>query len=147
MTKIFLDANILIDISDSSRPSFQESSNLFDHLTDNFKAYKLYTSCDLLTTIYYVLRRKFDKKTVLKKIKLMNKIIHVIEFGNQEIDEAVYLMEKNSNFTDLEDTIQFVMARKERCDYIVSNDKGFYSHDVPLFTSGEMLGILQRENK
>ncbi len=144
MTKLFLDANILIDISDSSRPSFDESSKLFDHLVDNFKEYQLYTSCDLLTTIYYVLRRKFDKKTVLEKIKLMNKIIHVIEFGNQEIDEAIYLMEKNSNFTDLEDTIQFVMARKERCDYIVSNDKGFFSHDVPLVRSGEMLDILRK---
>jgi predicted nucleic acid-binding protein len=75
----------------------------------------------------------------------MNKTIKVIEFGNQEIDEAIYLMEKNENFIDLEDTIQFVMARKERCDYIITNDKGFYSHEVPLLSSMEALSVFDKE--
>ncbi|MCH9741476.1 MAG: ribonuclease, partial [Epsilonproteobacteria bacterium] len=74
---------------------------------------------------------------------IINSIINVIEFGNQEIDESIYLMEKNKEFSDLEDTIQFVMARKERCDYIVTNDKGFYSHEVPLLSSAEALEILK----
>lgn len=142
MTKIFLDANILIDISDSSRPFSEDSSKLFNYLLDNTLHYQLFTSCDLLTTIYYILKRKLNKETVLEKIKLMNKIIKVIEFGNSEIDEAIYLMEKNKEFTDLEDTIQFVMARKERCDYIITNDKGFYSHEVPLLSSVDALSII-----
>lgn len=142
MTKLFLDANVLLDISDSSRPHAKESSEFFTYILDNIMKYELYTSCDLLTTIYYVLRRKLDKENVLEKIKLMNKLISVIEFGNQEIDEAIYIMEKNKKFTDLQDTIQFVMARKERCDYIITNDKGFYSHEVPLLSSGEALKII-----
>ncbi|CAA6819194.1 MAG: Ribonuclease [uncultured Sulfurovum sp.] len=142
MTKVFLDANILIDISDSSRPFSKESAKLFSYLLDNTEKYELFTSCDLLTTIYYVLKRQLQKEIVLEKIKLMNNIIKVIEFGNVEIDEAIYLMEKNKEFTDLEDTIQFVIARKERCDYIISNDKGFYSHEVPLLSSINALNIL-----
>ena len=142
MTKIFLDANILIDISDSSRPTHLESSKLFEYMLDNIMKYELYTSCDLLTTIYYVLNRKLDSKTVLAKIKLMNEILTVIEFGNHEISEAIYLMENNENFSDLEDTIQFVMARKEKCDYIISNDKGFYSHEIPLLSSNKALNII-----
>jgi hypothetical protein len=142
MTKIFLDANILIDISDSSRPFSEDSSKLFSYLLDNTLQYQLFTSCDLLTTIYYILKRKLNKETVLEKIKLMNKIIKVIEFGNSEIDEAIYLMEKNKEFTDLEDTIQFIMARKERCDYIITNDKRFYSHEVPLLSSIDALSVI-----
>lgn len=142
MTKLFLDANILIDISDSSRPFSKKSSQLFDYILDNTLKYELYTSCDLLTTIYYVLNRKLDTKVVLEQIKILNQLINVIEFGNQEIDEAIYLMEKNKEFTDLEDTIQFVMARKERCDYIITNDKGFYSHEVPLLSSVEALSVI-----
>jgi len=111
-------------------------------ILDNTIKYELYTSCDLLTTIYYVLNRKLDKKVVLEQIKTLNQLINVIELGNQEIDEALYLMEKNEAFSDLEDTIEFVMARKERCDYIVSNDKGFYSTDVPLVSSVEALDII-----
>lgn len=142
MTKIFLDANILIDITFESRPFSKESSKLYAHLVKNSDKYRLYTSCDLLTTVYYILRKQFDKKSVLEKIKIINKVINVIEFGNKEIDEAIYLMEKNENFSDLEDTIQYVMARKERCDYIISNDKGFFSHDVPLLSSSRALDVI-----
>lgn len=142
MTKIFLDANILIDITFESRPFSKESSELYAHLVKNSDKYRLYTSCDLLTTVYYILRKQFDKKSVLEKIKIINKVINVIEFGNKEIDEAIYLMEKNENFSDLEDTIQYVMARKERCDYIISNDKGFFSHDVPLLSSSRALDVI-----
>lgn len=144
MTKVFLDANVLIDISDSSRPFSRDSSVLFDYILDNLSNYEISTSCDLLTTVYYILRRKLDRETALGKIRLINKIIKVVEFGNKEIDEALYLMEKNENFTDLEDTIQFVMARKERCDYIITNDKDFYSHEVPLLGSAEALGVLEK---
>lgn len=142
MTKIFLDANILIDITFESRPFSKESSELYAYLVKNSDKYRLYTSCDLLTTVYYILRKQFDKKSVLEKIKIINKVINVIEFGGQEIDEAIYLMEKNENFSDLEDTIQYVMARKERCDYIISNDKGFFSHDVPLLSSSRALDVI-----
>lgn len=142
MTKIFLDANILIDITFESRPFSKESSELYAYLVKNSDKYRLYTSCDLLTTVYYILRKQFDKKSVLEKIKIINKVINVIEFGNKEIDEAIYLMEKNENFSDLEDTIQYVMARKERCDYIISNDKGFFSHDVPLLSSSRALDVI-----
>jgi len=139
MIRVFLDANILIDITYDSRPFSQQSSALYAHMVQNLERYELYTSCDLLTTVYYVLRKQFDNKTVLAKLKIMNSIINVIEFGNKEIDEAIYLMDMNSKFTDLEDTIQFVMARKVRCDYIVTNDKGFYSHEVPLLSSERAL--------
>lgn len=137
--RIFLDANVLIDVAYSDRPCSKESLKLFDYLTDHLDRFELCTSCDLVTTIYYVLIKNIGRQEALSKIKTINHFIKVIEFGNHEIDEAVYLMEKNENFTDLEDTIQFVMARKERCDYIVSNDKHFYSHDVPLLNSSEAL--------
>ena len=142
MKKIFLDANILIDISDDARPFSKESAILFTFLLKNSKEFELYTSCDLITTVYYLLKKPLGRKKSLEKLKIMNRLIKVIEFGNQEVDEAIYLMEKNEKFTDLEDTIQFVMARKERCDYIITNDKGFYSHEVPLLSSVEALDVI-----
>ncbi len=142
MKKIFLDANILIDISDDSRPSSQESATLFRYLIQNSQKFKLYTSCDLITTIYYLLKKPLGKKKSLEQLKIMNRVIKVIEFGNAEVDEAIYLMEKDEKFIDLEDTIQFVMARKKHCDYIITNDKNFYSYEVPLLTSSEALGVI-----
>ena len=63
----------------------------------------------------------------------------IIEFGNREIEESCRLMKSNKNFTDLEDTIQYIMAKKASCDLILSNDKGFVSDGVTLMSSVEFL--------
>ena len=46
-------------------------------------------------------------------------------------------MKNNKNFTDLKDTIQYIMAKKVSCDLILSNDKGFVSEGIFLMSSGE----------
>ena len=143
MTRIFLDANLLIDITDNTRPLHKESAALFDHLAQNERTFLLYTSCDLITTVYYIVRRSLSKNRALEQIKTLNRLIEVIEFGNEEIEEAIYLMEKNPAFADLEDTIQYVMARRKRCDYIITNDAQFFSHDVPMLGSAEALEIFR----
>ncbi len=146
MSRIFLDANILLDITYASRPFSEESGELYRFLLEHRDRYELYTSCDLLTTVYYVLSKQLDSENVLKKLKILNRVMKVIEFGNREVDEAIYLMEKDENYKDLEDTIQYVMARKERCDYIVTNDKTFMSYDIPLLDSTAALSLLQENN-
>jgi len=145
MIKIFFDANILIDISDTSRPTYKESKALLDNLMDNIEQYIFYTSCDLMTTVYYILRQKLSKEETLSQIKLINQLIKVTEFGNDEISEAIELMERNKKYSDLEDTIQYVMARKEKCDYIITNDKNFASGDVPVLSSQEALKELNEK--
>jgi len=145
MIKIFFDANILIDISDETRPAYVQSKALLDNLMDNIEQYTFYTSCDLITTVYYILRQKLTKEKTLSQIKLINELIKVVEFGNDEICEAIELMERNKKYSDLEDTIQYVMARKEKCDYIITNDKNFASGDVPVLSSQEALKELNEK--
>ena len=139
MKKIFLDANILIDILDDKRPASSESAKVFEILIRGVEEFTLFTSCDLLTTVYYFTRKPLGQELALTKIKKLNQIIKVIEFGNVEVNEAIELIERNEKYTDLEDTIQYVMARKEKCDYIITNDKSFASGDVPVLSSAEAL--------
>jgi predicted nucleic acid-binding protein len=143
MKKIFFDANILIDASDGTRPFHEAGKRLFDHLLANIEQYSLYTSCDLVTTIYYILSKSLNTQEALNNIKLINNLIEIIEFGNDEISEAIELMERNDKYVDLEDTIQYVMARMSGCDYIITNNKNFASGDVPTLTSEEALKELQ----
>ena len=143
MKKIFLDANILIDILDAKRPLSRESATLFEFLVRGVKEFTLYTSCDLLTTIYYFTVKPLGQEEALSKIKKLNKVIRVIEFGNKEVAEAIELMERNRKYNDLEDTIQYVMARKQKCDYIITNDKHFASGDVPILSTKEALKELK----
>jgi len=137
--KLFLDANILVDIVDNSRIFSKEGALLFEMLIDLSDNFALYTSCDLLTTVYYLTKKPLGKVNALQQMKIFNQTINVIAFSNDEIDEAISLMEKNVKYSDLEDTIQYVMARKENCDYIITNDKKFASGDVPILSSDEAL--------
>jgi len=142
MTKLFIDANVLIDIVISDRPYSKHSDTLYNYLIDYPDKFSLFTSCDLITTLYYVFRRALSQDVSLKSIKVINDVMKVIEFGNTEINEAIELIERNKKYTDLEDTIQYIMARKEKCDYIITNDKDFASGDVPVLSSEEALDVL-----
>jgi len=147
MMKLFLDANVLIDIVMAQRPHAQASSELYDFLTDHPERFELLTSCDLITTLYYVFRKELAPHESLAKIKVINRIIRVIEFGSKEVNEAIELMERNPRYTDLEDTIQYVIARKSGCDYIVTNDQAFASGDVPILSSREAWIQLSKQHR
>ncbi len=44
-------------------------------------------------------------------------------------------MLEDDDYKDLEDTIQYIMAKKIKCDLIISNDKNFISKEIELITS------------
>ena len=134
--KIFFDADIILDVFDPQRPSAKESLETYIYILEN--KIGLFTSCDIITTIYYVYAKK-NKMDVLNKIEDTNKTLTVIEFSNREIMQTCQLMRENPNYKDLEDTIQYILAKKEGCELIISNDKGFYSEDVPVMSSTQFI--------
>ncbi len=137
--RVFLDANIILDIYDATRPFYKESTKAISILLQQ-KDTELFTSCDIITTLYYLLAKK-GKLEAIDSILDINELCTVIEFGNKEINESCKLIKQNSNFTDLEDTIQYIMAKKASCDLILSNDRGFVSEDILLMSSREFVEI------
>jgi predicted nucleic acid-binding protein len=135
--RVFLDANVILDMYDENRPFHKESSEAISTLLQH-KDVDIFTSCDIITTLYYVLSKK-GKTKALDSILDVNEMCSVIEFANQEIEESCRLMKSNKNFKDLEDTIQYVMAKKVGCDLILSNDKGFVSDKIELIKSEKIL--------
>ena len=134
--RAFLDANIFIDMENDERSSCEDSSKIFKSLLEN--RVTIYTSCDLITTIYYILAKK-DRQKALASIEKINRFCNIIEFSNKEVDSTCKLMREDKNFRDLEDTMQYVLALKENCDLIISNDKNFKSIDIKLLSAKEFL--------
>ena len=139
--KVFLDANIIVDVYDNKRPFSKESKQIIAELLDD-ESIQLYTSCDIITTLYYVLS-KHDRAKTLDIIIEVNEWCNVIEFGNKEIRECCTLMKNDTKYKDLEDTIQYIMAKKIHCDLILSNDKGFVSDDIALMSSEAYLASME----
>jgi hypothetical protein len=130
--KIFLDANILVDFIDNARDGHKVAKKLVINTLE--KNMKLFTSCDIVTTVYYLSAKK-DKKLALNQIININRFCTIIEFSNKEVNQACELMMQETKFTDLEDTLQYVLAQKAKCEAIISNDKNFFSPKIELFTS------------
>lgn len=130
--RVFLDANIFLDVYDKNRETHKFSLEAYKYISRN--KYKLFTSCDLITTIYYI-NSKVCKNQALLNIQDINKTLKVIEFSNKEVEKTCSLMLEDTDYQDLEDTIQYIMAKKYKCDLILSNDKNFISKDIKLLTS------------
>ena len=132
--RVFIDANIFIDIFNTDRLMHKESLEVYKHLIKQES--EIFTSCDLITTIYYV-DAKRNKNQALLNIRNIIKTLNIIYFTKQEMEEVCELMLKDSEYNDLEDTLQYILAKKYNCDLIISNDKDFISKDIPLISSGE----------
>jgi predicted nucleic acid-binding protein len=102
------------------------------------KEIQIYTSCDLITTIYYIISKN-NKSQALNSIEHINQFCNIIEFSNKEVNQTCKLMRENKKYKDLEDTIQYILAQKEECDLIISNDSKFASDDIPLMTTKQFL--------
>jgi hypothetical protein len=141
MTRVYLDANILVDFSNSERKYHSNAIHIITHcLKTNIH---LFTSCDIITTLYYIDSKK-SKESALNNIHKINQFVKIIDFSNAEIEQTCNLMAQNSDFKDLEDTIQYILAKKAVCDCIISNDKNFLSPDILLLSSEqycERLGL------
>lgn len=129
--RVFLDANVILDRYDLSRPLSRYSMEAYEYLILNAQ---IFTSCDLITTIYYV-SSKQDKYQALSNIQNISKTLKIIEFSNKEIEASCKLMFEDSDFGDLEDTLQYILAKKQTCDLIISNDEKFVSKEIRLLTS------------
>jgi len=132
--RVFIDANIFIDANDTSRKTYKKSLSILDYLVS--QQISIYTSCDLITTIYYILSKK-DKQKALSSIEQLNKICKIIDFSNSDVAKTCSLMREDKEYTDLEDTMQYILAKRENCEMIISNDKRFISKDIELLNSVE----------
>lgn len=65
----------------------------------------------------------------------MIKTLKIIDFSNTVIEEVCELMLNYKNYKDFEDALQYVLAKKEKCDLIISNDNDFYSPDILTLSS------------
>lgn len=113
MRKIFLDANILIDLISGRR----KVEGIED--TD-FK--QLHTSTLSVHILFYVNRIKYNSveerrtKEVLKHIVLT------------PLTDTIVRRAYKSKYSDYEDTLQYLMALHANCDYILTRDRKDYEN-------------------
>lgn len=140
MHKIFFDANIINDIYDSKRASAQASYLCLKQCLE--EGFEILTSCDIVTNVYYITAKYTDKSSALSALDDIERLFTILSFDNSILKSALKLMQEDTSFDDLEDTIEYVLAKESGCDSIVSNDKKFASKNLRVYTAEEFLGEL-----
>ena len=136
---VFFDANIILDMIDSDRGNVENVRKLvYQALT---KDLTLYTSCDILSNIYYVARKKLDKATLVKEMLNILEIFEIVAIDKAMAKKAL-LENQVDHALDFEDLLQYQCAEATQCDMIVTNDKTFVKGDVDHLSLLEALKVI-----
>jgi len=123
--KVFLDTNIFLDLL-LQREKFEEALIIFNSIERGLNE-GVVLDITLVNVDYIAKKQKVDAKEFLKLIVQNCKVVGL---NNELSMEALELDNK-----DFEDSLQYVSAKHEICEQIVTNDKGFYVGDLTVVSS------------
>lgn len=122
--KIFLDANICLDLLDSTRNTSKESISWYMQNKDDEKN-EFYFSGDFITTIYYILtsKKKIAPNVVINALDMLCDEIAPLYLVHSDFTLAKKSFFQDKNFDDFEDLIVLHSALRIGCERFMSNDK------------------------
>ena len=127
---IFLDANICLDLLDTTRPTSKASVAWYMAHKDD-SSLTFYFSGDFITTFYYILteRKKIDKHKVVQAIDALSMEIQPLYLNHSDFVEA-----KNSfhehRFHDFEDLMILHSSLRAGCTQFITNDASLHALKV-----------------
>ena len=124
-SKVFLDANIVLDLLSQERPNHHQAKLLILRLIE--KDMTVCISEDILTTVYYVAK---EKQRVVTFFQTIQKRWEILSFEQVVIADALAYAAKHQ--CDLEDTLQCLCAAKEGCSMVVTEDRNFVACGVKI---------------
>jgi len=125
MKKIFLDANVLVDLIEDRQLEVTGVSNV----KKLFPNTKLCISALSVHIAFYTLHIK--PKT--KKIERVNRLLKYLKI--LPLTDTIVRPATKQNFHDFEDILQYFTAIYEDCDYILTRDKKDFSKISKLIPS------------
>jgi len=127
--KVLLDTNILLDFL-LLREKEQAAKDILEfNKNDNFKFFVADIS---LINIDYIAKK--EVANIRDFLKYINNHFMVIGADNSSFKTALNLENR-----DLEDNLQYSLALREGCDYIVTNDKNFVKKDIKIIGSDDFV--------
>lgn len=132
MTRVFLDANIVLDLLDNQRAGHTAAQRLEEALEEN-QAFCL-CAWHTLSIIEYVGGKVFGNEAILEILRELLASWIVPSTGTEEAREAFGYLSG-----DYEDALQIASAVAGRADYLVTRDKSGYQKCPVKVVSPEQL--------
>ena len=141
MRRVFVDANIVIDLLCERHPWFPQVLRIFS--MGDLKQIDLYCSSLSLGTASYLMEtRKMSSQDIFDNIEMLCQMC-----TPTTVDLGVVKNALRSGFTDFEDALQHCSAQTVDADCIVTrNKKDFSASEIPVYEIGEFLDLFQPED-
>lgn len=134
--KVFLDANVIIDVVLNRTDFVEESSKVLQLGLDG--ECELCASDITFTTVSYYARKQRTTDQLYEVMQTLRDIIDVAPSGKLAIDWA--LQQKSRDF---EDAVQYYAALRSGAEYIISrNVRDYPYNDIQVLTPHEFLTVL-----
>ena len=127
--KIFIDTNVFLDVI-LNRENVQASTQILNSCHQ--KIFDGYVADITLLNIDYIASKQ--TKEIKSFLQIINDSFTVVGADNSVFDLALKI-----DNNDLEDSVQYICASMQKCDVIVSNDKGFHRGDIEVLDSFEFI--------
>ena len=112
---IFVDTNVLIGAY-SGDTRFQTDSDCLHYLY-SIVGKRLYTSTLSVAQLISVFQKKKTNDEIRSIVRELQHRFTIVNFTVKDIDEAL-----TENGVDIEDNVQFVLAWKQKCRVIITNN-------------------------
>ena len=112
---IFVDTNVLVG-GYSGDARFQKDSDCLHYLY-SLTGKRLYVSALSVAQLISMFQKKKKNNEIVRIVRDLQHRFTVIDFAARDIDSALI-----ENGGDIEDNVQYVLARKQKCSIIITNN-------------------------
>ncbi len=133
--RLFIDADIILDIALVREPHFHPSAYIFSLIET--KRVLGFTSSVIVSNIYYIVRKVDSHKSAIDFISKLRLFVTILPVDSEIINLAL-----ESRFKDFEDAVQYYCAYTNRSDFIITRNVKDYSRaQLKVHTPEEYLKI------
>jgi predicted nucleic acid-binding protein len=121
--KVFLDADVILDLLTQREPHFAPAAELFLRIQN-----KELTACSspvVIANIFYILSKHLGREQAAQSIRKLRMLVKVLSCGERVIDLALA-----SGFADFEDAIQYCTALEHKIGILITRNVQDYKAAV-----------------
>ena len=147
IVSVYLDTNVLMNYCSQQN----EEIKIVKYLTDVRYENNLYISAlSVAQTVSLIQSRKKkskeEKRLEIDRLQELVKKFTIISLTEKEIANSFEIYNSHSDFVDIEDVIQYSIAKKVKCDAIITHNKSdfaaFVGNDVKIIDA--YLSLIKR---
>ena len=147
IVSVYLDTNVLMNYCSQQ----SEEIKIAKYLTDVRYENNLYISAlSVAQTVSLIQSRKKkskeEKRLEIDRLQELVKKFTIISLTEKEIANSFEIYNSHSDFVDIEDVIQYSIAKKVKCDAIITHNKSdfaaFVGNDVKIIDA--YLSLIKR---